>query len=159
MVAQNCPNCGRLAYMLKGVCEFCGANPRREGRGNLRNEGGNASPDLPPIMPDSPDFDDYLRLVQWLQRREQRIPDVWEMPEFFSTREVQEQIQRLQAALEEVRGVFSTFEELEARAMGGEYQAWMKKGHPMTLLDEAQWALDAAVKRLVGLIREWHIES
>lgn len=31
-VAQNCPECGRLAYMTGGVCEFCEYSPTVVGR-------------------------------------------------------------------------------------------------------------------------------
>ena len=39
-VTQNCPKCGRLAYMQGGVCEFCGSG--QDGRGRR-------SPPGPPI--------------------------------------------------------------------------------------------------------------
>ena len=42
MVAENCPKCGRLAYMSGGVCEFCGYDEIRYERASL------PSPSFPP---------------------------------------------------------------------------------------------------------------
>lgn len=84
--------------------------------------------------------------------------DAWEMPEFIRDPKVRQIARNLEALNEKVYSDFTELENIEEsllRVLEARYQrvlpsggGRMTPGHPMTLLDEAHWALDKAVKSI-----------